>query len=426
MMTRKHFRRGFVLALMGLALTLTACGAQSKSAEPQNKPVTVTFWNAMSDTYRGDLETLVDDFNASQDKVKVVTTFQGNYGAMQQKIMAAAKAKNLPVMAQTIYSAVPDYQQLGIIQPLDPYIDGQNGFSAADKQDFYPVFMRRGQYDGQYLSFPFSCATQVMFYNRKLLTDQGLAVPKTWDDMLALGDKLKPKGVAALALDSNYEIPLDVIADGYGQPMVDDQGRVHADSPAAIKAGNLLSGMIDDKTALTAGTDHYGNKLLFSGQAATYLGSSAAISLFGKIAPKDFDWATTLIPMSANKHTSSVSGNDLVVFKHATKAQKQGAWQFMRYLTSKQVTRKWAEKTGYLPLRQSAVKTTTYQKYLTAHPAQQAAVEALKYGRQDHPFVGYGRYLTEMRANVDAMTQGTKKPANALHELQQTVTDALK
>ena len=103
-----------------MAITLAACGSSSKSGA--NQKVQITFWHGMNGVYNKALQGIITDFNKSQDKYVVKGTAQGNYTALQQKIMAAAKSKKLPTIAQTTYTTVPDYVNQGFITPLDPYM----------------------------------------------------------------------------------------------------------------------------------------------------------------------------------------------------------------------------------------------------------------------------------------------------------------
>ncbi|TOD02079.1 hypothetical protein, partial [Vibrio parahaemolyticus] len=85
----------------------------------------------------------------SQKQYKVVGTAQGNYTALQQKIMAAAKSRNLPTIAQTTYTTVPDYVKNGFISPLDQYmLKGDDKMSSSDLKDIYPAFLSSSKYQG--------------------------------------------------------------------------------------------------------------------------------------------------------------------------------------------------------------------------------------------------------------------------------------
>ena len=55
-------------------------------------PVKVTFWDALGGEHGTIVDSLVREFNASQDEVEVDSQYQGNYGTLMQKLMAAVAA----------------------------------------------------------------------------------------------------------------------------------------------------------------------------------------------------------------------------------------------------------------------------------------------------------------------------------------------
>ena len=63
-------------AAIGL-FSLTACSSTKAADAPKkDKPVTIEYWHVNADTQGGKtVSELVDDYNKSQDKVKVVAKF---------------------------------------------------------------------------------------------------------------------------------------------------------------------------------------------------------------------------------------------------------------------------------------------------------------------------------------------------------------
>ncbi len=132
-----------------LGLTLAACGNSNSSSNSgtSDKKVTITFWHGMNGPYKTALDGIIKDFNNSQNKYVVKGTAQGNYTALQQKIMAGAKSKSLPTIAQTTYTTVPDYVSNGFITPLDPYmLKGSDKLSQSSLNDIYPAFISSSKY----------------------------------------------------------------------------------------------------------------------------------------------------------------------------------------------------------------------------------------------------------------------------------------
>jgi len=422
---------------VSLVALLAACGSSSanKSDSSDNgsnssKVTTISFWHGMTGPYQKALNEVISDFNKSQSKYKVVGTAQGNYTTLQQKIMAAAKSKSLPVIAQTTYTTVPDYSKQGFIEPLDAYmIDGSNKLTSADLKDIYPAFLNSSKYEGKYYSIPMSKSTRILYYNKGLMDKLGVKMPTSWEDIQKIGDQIKSKGVAAIGFDKSFDMEFEGLARQAGNPLISSSLKVNVDSKKTLEAANLIMDMVNNGTAKTAGEDIYGDKNFTSGKTLFYAGSSAGITHMKQGAPKDLDWGTMPLPSYKGKKATELAGNDIVMFKSATADQKKAAWAFMKYLMSKPVTAKWAELTGYVPLRKSALEDQSFQDYLKKDPTAKAAVDSLPDGFQSVAFVGYSEFRNDLLTAVDAMLTKHETPAKALGTLKtqsQTIIDSNK
>ena len=161
---------GLGLGIISLTIGLGACGQHNKenassSSTSNSKPVTVTFWESFTGVYQQSMNKMVDEFNHSQNKYKVVCTSQSGYAGLNQKIMAAAKAHSLPTMAQATYPTVPDYAKNGWLVSLNDRLNQDTELS----NDLYPAFLKNTKYQGKYYSVPFSESLDILYYNKTLM-----------------------------------------------------------------------------------------------------------------------------------------------------------------------------------------------------------------------------------------------------------------
>jgi len=419
---------------VSLVALLTACGAGNSNSSTSDKSsgngkvTTITFWHGMTGPYQKALNEIISDFNKSQSQYKVVGTAQGNYTTLQQKIMAAAKSKSLPVIAQTTYTTVPDYSKQGFIEPLDAYmINGSDKLTSADLKDIYPAFLNSSKYEGKYYSIPMSKSTRIMYYNKTLMDKLGVKMPTSWEDIQKIGQQIKSKGVAAVGFDKSFDMEFEGLARQAGNPLVSPKNfKVNVDSKKSLEAANLIMDMVNDGTAKTAGEDIYGDKNFTSGKTLFYAGSSAGITHMKQGAPKDLKWGTMPLPSYKGQKATELAGNDIVMFKSASSDQKKAAWAFMKYLMSKPVTAKWAELTGYVPLRKSALEDQSFQDYLKNDPTAKAAVDSLPFGFQSTAFVGFSEYRNDLLTAVDAMLTKHESTSKALGTLQNQTETIIK
>ncbi|MFD1466377.1 extracellular solute-binding protein [Lapidilactobacillus mulanensis] len=428
-MKKRSWQRALLTVVsLGLALTLAACGNSSSASKAKSdEPVKISFWNGMNGPYQKALKKIINDFNSSQSKYKVVSTAQGDYTALQQKIMAAAKSDSLPVIAQTTYTTVPDYSKNNLIEPLDNYmLKGSNKLSSADLKDIYPSFLSSSKYQGKYYSIPFSKSVRVLYYNQDILDKYNLKKPTTWQDIAKDGEVLKAHGIYSMGFDKSWDMEFEGLARQAGNPLITTSGKANLDTADTLEAANFIMDMINDKTAKTAGEDFYWTQAFTQGKSAFYSGSSAGVTQMVAQAPKTLNWGTMPLPSYNGKKATEIAGNDIVMFKSASSEQKKGAWAFMKYLMSTKETAKWAQATGYVPLRKSATSTTSFKNYLKKNTYNQAAVDSLDDGFQSNAFLGFSEYRTKLLETVDAMLTKNEPVKKSLTALQTTTEKIIK
>ncbi|MGO3590322.1 ABC transporter substrate-binding protein [Leuconostoc falkenbergense] len=403
---------------------LSAVHTETVSAA--TKPVKVTFWHAMAGPYKDALQKRIDAFNKSQSKYKIVATAQGDYTTLNQKIMAGAKSKTLPVMAQATYTQVPDYVKDGIVTSLQSQVDGKNGLSKKQLNNIYSGFLQQSKYKGEFYSTPFSASVREMFYNKTLLKKYNLSVPKTWDDIAKMSDVLKKDGIATVGFDKSFDMEWNSMVRSAGVSLVTSKDKVNVDSKKAVAAAKLITDMVADGTAKTAGSDIYGTTNFVNSKTALTFSSSAGITATQAAAAKDFDWGTAPLPSYKGKSATVLAGNSLVVTATASKKQQAGAWAFMKYLMSDKQTEKWAEATGYLPITKKATKSSAYKAYLKKNPLAKAASDSLPGAFSDTAFLGYQDYRTNLLNAVDSMLTKKTPAADALKTLSDQTKKTLK
>lgn len=413
---KRFFHLSLSLGALLLLGTLSAC-TQHQAKPTAQQRVTVTFWHGTSGASEQTLNQMIKDFNHSQSAYKVVGSSQGDFANVQQKITAAAKSHTLPTMAQTTYTNVPNYVRGGFVTSLDPYLTKQTVGTIA------PNFKAATQYQGKTYALPFSKSIRVLYYNRDLLKQNNIQVPKTWAAVAKAGKQVRAQGLTGLALDQSLSSEVDSLAQATGTPLYQRQPQLT--SPNIVGATHVIYDMLQAKTAKTAGADGFGNISFLKGKTLFYSGSSAALGIMQTSTPKGLHWGTAPQPSYQGKRRPAIAGNDLVLFKSASKDQRKGAAAFMQFLLAKKQTLKWAKATGYLPLTTAALKSQNYQKYLRQHPLAKPAAQSLPDGFMDPTLVGYTQYQADVNQMLSQLSNGETTPEKGLAKLQQQVKTML-
>lgn len=384
-----------------VAVTATACSSNdSGSASATNTPAKETpkgittslegktteveFWHAMTGEQEKALQKITNDFMAKNANIKVKLVAQGNYGDLQQKLTAAAKAKTSPTMSQTYEDWNTEYIQNGIVTDLTPYInDPKYGWKKEELEDIAKVYRDDNMWDGKYYSLPFNKSTNVMFYNKTLLDKAGVKVPTTWDELKDAAKKLtqdKPDGkgkIYGLGFENSIGMDLHAYVLQAGGTYIDDNNlQLKLTAPEAKEALNFLTGFIKDGTGRLAGEDKYMSDPFGRGDVALYVGSSAGITFVDKAVAGKFEWAVAPL-VKGKKGAAVIQGTNVSVYSSATDEQKLAAWEYIKFLINTDNTAYWAMNTGYLPVRTTASNLDSYKQFVKDHPNQGVAEKQL-------------------------------------------------
>ncbi|GJM74405.1 hypothetical protein HMSSN036_66210 [Paenibacillus macerans] len=141
------------LLLLLLSIALAACGTSGSSGAPSaapsgsadaaslqaSEPVEIEFWNI----WGGELiDSLVNEYNSSQNKVKVKAVFvQNSYEGIVEKLQVQAAAKKLPDIVSNglLYTRFANDVMHAV--PLEPFIE-RDGY---DMSDFFPTMLNLGK-----------------------------------------------------------------------------------------------------------------------------------------------------------------------------------------------------------------------------------------------------------------------------------------
>lgn len=412
-----------VLSLF-LVLFLAACnnssGANANGSDADG-PAEVEFWHAMSGPHEEAIKKFADDFNSTHEDITIKPVNQGSYEDLQQKIMAAAKAGNLPDMAQATTNVIPEYIDNKFITSLNDFIeDPEVGLSEDELNDYIEVFRDSSTWDDTYYSLPFSKSTRVLFYNQTLLEENGLEAPKTWDELQEVAKTVTKDGVVGMGFENSYEAEFQGILKQMGGTYMDEAtGEPEFASKEGQEAMGMISGMIDEGIARTAGEDEYMSNPFGRGDVAMYIGSSAGIPHVGGAMEDGIEWSTAPIPTLDGEAATTFAGNDIVIFNQSEDVEQKAAWEFIKYLTSPEVTSEWSMLSGYLPIRQSALDTEEYQKFLEENPAYKAGTEQFDAGFFIARVPGGDAVRNIVLEEMDYILQGMKSVEEGLTEAQE-------
>jgi multiple sugar transport system substrate-binding protein len=177
-------RRGFPRAaalVATLSLVLAGVGA------PARAQVEVRMWTLLSGGDGARMRALVDDFNASQHDVRVVSTTLRWGEPFYTKLITASVVGAGPDVATIHLSRIVNLAGGGVLRPISP---GELATAGLRGDDYLPRQWAKAQYEGRTYAVPLDVHPLVLYYNKTLAGKAGL---------LDADRKLKPiEGIDAM------------------------------------------------------------------------------------------------------------------------------------------------------------------------------------------------------------------------------------
>ncbi len=244
-------RRTLLAGALGTAAaaTVTACSPGSAAKPGQDQSVSggggsqeytgpnvkLAYWNGLTGGDGPVMRKLVTEFNTAHPNIKVTMTAIA-WAEYYQKVPAAVsngKAPDIGIMLATNAARQ-------VIQPLDDVAAALK----LTEGDFTPIAWQGGNYKGKRYGIALDVHPAGFFYNKTVLEKVGAdpeKPPTTGDELMAILDKCKSKGVQGMWTSalSVSGLTSQALVYQYGGKMVNDDGKTvgFADAPAvnAIK-----------------------------------------------------------------------------------------------------------------------------------------------------------------------------------------------
>ncbi len=401
-----------LIIVSALILTLMASAAV---AAPRT---TLSLWHYLGSDTSSIFKSLVDEWNAKNPSVYVELTYGGNNRTMQDKLLASIVAKAQPDMALMDQFWVPELANSGALLNLDGLL------SEAEEADFLAPARQAASYAGSLWTMPLGMSNQALYYNKDLFKAAGLNPndpPSTWEELFEAGLKLSK--------DTNKDGKVDQF--GLHMPVTVNTGMVYYfvtflwqagaelynkdytaaifNSAASVKAVQYLQKLVAYQVMPLANIAD----AFLNGRAAMALASTSSLGYY-KSAAK-FDLGVAHMPAGIKKVTG-VGGNSLGIFK-SDKEREAAAFSFVKWMTSAEVSTRWAVATGYTPTRKSAIESKEYKALVASDPLVATIVSQLDNAKPRPNVLSYSRVSNIISAAGEkVLFEYTKDPMATLNK----------
>lgn len=274
-------------------------------------------------------------FNGRQSRVKVNLAHIPSSGDYVKRLTADLAAGTPPDIALMNYRRFGAFFARGAFEPIAPYLASS---SALQQSAFYPEVVSAFTRNGQLIGIPQNASSLVIYYNKNLFQQAGIAFPKddwNWDNFLAAAQGLT-KGTAQYGIGISTEmIRLAPFIWQNGGDIVDNLAnptRLTLDRAESVEA---LQWFVDLQTRHKVAPDAV--QLASEDDESRFLnGRSAMLFESRRIVPTlrtitAFDW--DVAPLPSRKVRASILHSDAYLLTAASK-NKAAAFSFMEYANS--------------------------------------------------------------------------------------------
>jgi multiple sugar transport system substrate-binding protein len=398
-----------------LGLLLTGCG---KKKETGSGEIVLTVWETYNTDERPVFLELAAEFEAAHPGVKIKSTNLPFMGA-EPKILTALATRTTPDIARVDGSFLPKLAVKGGIQPLDSWV------GASFRDELVPVALQSNIVNGQLFGLPDQVNCLCLFTNRQLFRDAGLdpdATPAKWDDFIRIGKKLtnETKGVFGFGMRNSLWWSLPFF-NTYGAPLLsEDKTRCLLGEPKAVEAFQLKVDLyrkykIEGGGWMAGGIrDDLGFQTLK--YAMVFNGPWAVKSL----AAAGIDFGVALIPAGPAGTSTTVGGNDLVVFRSCQHPRE--AAELLMFIASKASQVKWCNALGQIPVNRLANPDLDLERY----PFLATFIEQMKTAVPRPQVAVYPEIENAVNPEMQAALEGSKTVQEAMDSACEEVEAILK
>ncbi|GGF55222.1 ABC transporter substrate-binding protein [Azorhizobium oxalatiphilum] len=375
--------------MLGTALAVLALGASSALAQQQVEVV-------MQYPYPENFNTTHKEITAAFEKAHpgIKVTFRAPYRDYEdaaQRVLREAITGAVPDITFQGLNRVRVLAEKNIAVPLDGFIKDEKNFAAAG---FQPSMFEAGKVGGKVYGVPFAISLPIAYYNLDLVKKAGGdpdKLPTTWDEVIALAQKVNALGDGNIGLAPDWSITGNwfwqaLVFENGGAMMSADERKVAFGEEPGQKAMRTLARFVTEaKAPNLSATDQ--RSAFAAGKVGIMLTTTAYVNMAQKQIGDRFVLKTSNFPGIQPGVTRLPPGGNVAVMTAKTEAKRKAAWEVLKFWTGQTGGTIMVQTTGYMTANTQAAEVGLKDFY-KATPNQYTAVAQLPYMASWYAFPG--------------------------------------
>ena len=415
-------------AALLVSFSLQARGKADKKDEG-GKPI--YFWHAFTDQPRSQwIQKIADQWNAQNSEktgYKVIPESKGSYRETLNAAILSSRQGNAPHLVHIFEVGSQLALDAGIFAPV-------SSIGTFDFSDYIDSVLNYYRIDGQVNSIPFNSSSPVLFYNKDLMRQAGIAEPpQTFEAMLQALKTAKAKGIEAAGFGFNLH-------SWFFEQWVAQQGGLLANAENGRK-GRATKLLLQSKEMQRVFRfvkdlndrgfykytgkleDWSGSEAIFtSGKVMFHMTSTADTGILADAAKGKFEIGSAFMPIpeGTERNGTVIGGGSIWFAKERPKTELTAARDFAVFLTNTKNMAEWHKVTGYYPVRKSSIQLLKDQGWFDSNALFTKGFDQLLATKSNNATAGalLGSFLDTRTIIGEAMQQvlGGKSIESALSE----------
>lgn len=343
---------------------LAAAAVSMAMTLPAHAATTLNIHYPMPGFFKDVMDTISKKFMEENPDIKI--TFANPSATYEEGIQTILRQAGTAEMPDVTFIALNRLRMLNerdIPVDLGPLVAKQGDMAA---RGFSNNILKLAQVDGKQVGLAFATSNPIMYYNADLVRKAGGnpdVPPKTWDEVIALGGKIKALGDGNEGIDFRWQGDdwmFSALLFGAGGTMLSaDEAKVTFNDAAGEKAINVLSRMVKEG-GLPVLTKQAGEQSFTAGKIGFAFQTTGALRNTIKNVGTKFDLRTAHIPLLDEANGKLPTGGNAVVILTKDTDKQAAAWKFAQFAAGPYGASVVVPGTGYVPNNELAAKSPEY------------------------------------------------------------------
>lgn len=400
-----------IIILLSMIFMMFSCGTKKESEDTQKEKV-IKIWTYLSNNEAKVFQKQLDQY--SKEKGIKIQAEYIPFGDYKKQLSVAIGAGTLP---DIIMIDNPDHAQFAKMGIFADITDKMNSWEGKDM--YFKGPMLSTMVDGKNYGLPFTSNNLALFYNKKMLKQEGVEVPKTWVELKNAAKKLTKNGIFGMAVGSpkNEEATFQflpwMISAGGSYDKLNSEGTIKA---ATFWRDLISEGLMSKETPTWGQGD--AQKQFSAEKVAMFIGGPWMVSQIKEDNP-NIEFGVAMMPID-KVNASVLGGENLGITSNSKDIDL--AWDLLKYIGDYNTVKEFIGQTGYFPPRSDVAKEPEW----TTDPIKKVFAEQMQYALPRGPHPKWPEISEAIYTALQEIEVGTATPEEALNNAQMKIEPLLK